>query len=357
MRLTARLLLRVTLPILLGYGGPLALALLFVVSQLSAVVDFAALASELQAQPWWIRSAARGLCLIAATSGALPAVRALETSVGPWLRTLPLTDRQVGTLWMGLAGLAALPLGIGAALDGPASAASVVLGAGATALIVRARRWRGVPVAILVGSLPAWLCAVAGVAALPWIGGIAKEAPLSTGPAGFAWFRGPLQALWMRDALVLWRTERSPLVTTTLLSTVVMGFVLSQVHRHWEPAVVDASALLGLAIFGSSPAWAASRLAEHSHSSLWDRSIPVDPRQRAVVLVVLVSTPLVPMLCVSIPWLSPVGALRLLAATAVVATWAVWSSARARDRGQRLQGIGSGVAVSVFTSLFAMATA
>ena len=161
----------------------------------------------------------------------------------------------------------------------------------------------------------------------------------------------------MRDALVLWRTERRQLVSTALISTLVVGFVLSQVQRHWEPAVVDASGLLGLALFGSVPAWAAARLAEHSHSSLWDRSIPVDPRRRALALGVLVTTPLFPMLCASLPWLSLVGALRLLLATAVVSAWAVWSSASARDRSQRLQGVGSGIAVSVFTSLFAMATA
>lgn len=353
-----RFLIRASLPTLLGRTVPGALILLFAFSQLSAMVDFVAVAQGLRALPWWQRALGRmGLVLLGAST-LPPVLWAVWEEAGPWMRSLPLSARALAGVWVGLGAIGALPVALIAGLEGLGAIGAVAMGSALLAFAAMARR-PGLGLGLLLTAgigLWGWGAVAVYLLWIPMTGRAIRSLQPPSGRARSRWMgSGPISALWSRDWALLLRHEGRAVLWTALSSTGVAVFVLFNMSAHWEVRQVDLAALCLMAVWGWVPAWVLSRLAEHEHPSLWDRTLPVHPMLRALVLAGVSITPLIPAAGVALAWVSGLGWLRVVGGMGFLGSWAVWRSAVAAERSRRVQGTGGGVALGIFSTLLGAA--
>lgn len=307
-------LLRQLLSPTLARTMPDAVVLLFAVSQLSAIVDFRAVAHELQARPIAHQLAVFVAVLLLATPGVWRTVRKLRD------------DPQVRWVW-------ALPIRTG----------PVFAGVGAI---------RGAPLAslaLLLGPL-AFLLALVLLAGLGLLLGQRRfRRTVRPGSQGGWWGRTPLTARLNRDLLAL-RRHGGLQVALPILVPTLMHAALA---RQWDASGVASGGLIGLTLIGWLPTWTATRLSNALGPAWQPRHSPLAPAKAVLALWIATGAPLLAVVLLQTAF-SPAGLLRRLVLAGFFIAFGAWTVVR-REPSQRRHAQGDGIAVAIFAGLFAWA--
>ncbi|MEZ4323068.1 MAG: hypothetical protein R3F61_36715 [Myxococcota bacterium] len=283
-------LFRATVPPALARTMPGLIALLFAVSQVSAVVDIPALAHELQARSTLVRAAvAVGIALFGAASAG-PILRPIVWSPRlAFVWRLPLTDARLLFGLLPALAVGALPAVALALLLGPVA----TIGIGATTALASAAwiarsPWAGVLVALSAATaLPGGL--LVGPLALVLAGRVGRALrnarPLGGGSPRTVWVRGgPVRALVQRDLLALWRTWPATVVAVPVAVFALTLFVQRALHASWSPAAIGTGSVIAVGVFGALPAVALGAIAHVERGAQLARVLPVGPIERVAAL-------------------------------------------------------------------------
>lgn len=356
------MLLRITTqalgPPVLARSMPIALAMLFFVSQYTAMVPGRWVLEQAALLTFGERAAVRvAITLFAALTGA-GILRATSGSVLPWLRTLPVEPAPLAVSLLPSALLATLPVSCLALIVGPAGGVSVIVGSALLASAWVGRSWVLSLALVLLTAFGGW-----GLLVMPLLLADVGRAWRSAARVGsrrvvVAWpAAGPVGSLVWRDLLGLFRgpARWSPVSWgVATLGSVAVGLAVA---KHWGPGQRTSAALILLGVLGSLPAAHLAACATAGGRSFLDRRLPVSPATRLAALVVLTSLPLGGPF-VALLWVGTgtggVGVLRMLATVGVLVAWPIRRTTRTHGSA-RDSLVGDGIAVPLALTLFTVA--
>ncbi|MCA9571124.1 MAG: hypothetical protein KC656_24965, partial [Myxococcales bacterium] len=271
---------------------PVAVALVFGVSQIQAMVPSATMVAAFRDAP---APTAAGVRLLLAGLAALTGGRALREASGPvlpWLRTLPLADGRLALALAPGALLATLPFASFAFLRSPGAGLGTWVASAAAALLVAQGRWGHAGLTWAGASLgPVAFPAVA--LGLPLLGRSLRDArPGARRPRTARLGRGPVGALLARDLLGVVRLDGWSWVGWLAAAALFAAWLPGQLARSWDPASQAAGTVILVGALGPLPAWILGRAAVALGPALLHRTLPATPAQRLAALLALALLPL-----------------------------------------------------------------
>lgn len=275
------------LPRVLADVFPLALAVLFGLSQVTAMVPGPVLVEQAAELSWTTRALLRILLAAVAFFGAREALAHARERALPWTTTLPVADRTLLATFLPSAIVAVLPVGLLAFVLGPGSGLAVVFAATGAALAVRAER----PFWILSAAIGAGPFAIVLLASR--LGrGLRQQRGNGrpTRSTSMGW--GPRTALVARDLLAVGRTDGWSGLLGGLLLVPFAYAVQSALQKSWSPAQQTSGALILLGFLAPLGFGLVGRSAAVLGRLFLERSLPVRPSVRVQALVVLGALPL-----------------------------------------------------------------
>lgn len=351
---------RSVLGVLWPTAMPAALGMLFVVSQLDAIVDWSETMRQGAELPWSRRAAAA----VALTGGNALATRTWLThgvygSHTDFVWSLPLDARRLAASLGPAFALAALPAGLTALLLGPGTGVAVWTCAAVASGAATAGDGRTVSLAILLVGGMAGPWGVATPLLVPWLfqrvaEGVRAGRPLGNRPVRSAWWaRGPVAALGSRDVLAIARTRPRAAVFGGLVQFFGVGFVMYAMQDTWSPDEVTVGGLVALGLFGAAPAGALSAAEVAAGPGFLDRSLPVSAGQRMRALFLVGGLAVAPAVFAGL-LVQTSSSPRLVShaiALSACATWAIAHPTRAGRSAAPGVGIWSSVALTLVGAL------
>ncbi|MCB9678673.1 MAG: hypothetical protein H6737_26460 [Alphaproteobacteria bacterium] len=356
------LLSRALVPTAISRTMPGALALLFAISQVSAMVDFPGVAVQVQAAPIGARAVLAGALALLGGLGSIGTYRVLL--YGPragFAWRMPVGDAALAGAFGTALLIPAVPTGVCALLLGPIPALAVMLLAAMVGAAGAARSpWALVFAGLAATATGPWavLSALAGVALLGPLGRALRDGrPLGQPAVRTAWLRrGPVLALVQRDVLGLWRTWPATVAGLAVVPGVLAWLVQGALHRTWPPSAISTGSVLIVGAFGLLPAATLGAVAKVERGAQLARGLPVSPGERVMALLGTALLPLGPVVAgilVAGTANGPLGAVRVATVALVLASLAAAALLGRTTQRHREDLVSHGIAASVFVTLVA----